>query len=242
MPKKPKPKKPSATLSFKESLCKRRASLGGRTVMRLWSAPKCQAGSYLLFRTSTVGEKAIIAKGFHLGREKKYKTIKQAWNDSVECFYIYYPKPLESLMFADSLVHLREKGLADKFPGSVGVVRVFKCSLVRSPEGKLSFPILSTPSVLFVSAIQGSYIQRKTQSLSRSLVSKHGGWREHLLDKVFQDAILHGLDIVVFKPPDLVQAEDSKRVTIQTSIFIKAAGKHGFKSVKKEDGVVFVKK
>ena len=98
-------------------------------------------------------------------------------------FLIYYPEPREAKYFMLASKHLRGGGFADTFPGCVGVISF-----------TLGDPKASSRTAN-IYAMQGGFSQKKSQELSRALVSKHGGWREHLLDYFLKELFQK-----IFKP------------------------------------------
>jgi hypothetical protein len=77
----------------------------------------------------------------------------------------------------------------------------------------------SKPTQIAISHIQGSFSQKKSE-LSRSLVTKHGGWRQHLLRAFFEKARKEGYASVI---PPKTMSKETKR------IFFEVAEQHGYK-------------
>ncbi len=209
-----------------------RMQRGARVVSsRLWGRIRATHNKYHFFRARNIGSKAMIARAFYARPETELFSAREAMRKETFCAWLYYPKPAEAEKFAESIRHLTPNSLAERFPGTVGVIaaNVFPA---RSPK---------EPALIHITAIQGSFIQGITPSLSRSLVSKHGGWREHLLEQLFRDANAIGVRRISFRP--ITFGRHEPRFRRQAALFLQAARKHGFRRVEKQNkNVIFVEK
>ncbi len=138
--------------------------------------------------------------------------------------WIYYPTPEEAVLFASSFEHLKFGGSVEYVPGCVGAVS----GKYTSTNGK---------RLLVIDTIQGGFIQEKTTELSRALVSKHGGWRQHLLDHIFKEVTAKNIDTVVFDLSHYIA--DRNRLIPQGKIIVeialRAADKNGFERLRKRE-------
>jgi hypothetical protein len=121
-------------------------------------------------------------------------------------FWVYYPAPSEAMRFAIAAERTRRGGPATYFSGSVGAI-------FGKVEGNASFRNLN------IDYIQSCFILRESPVLSRSLVSKHGGWRQHLLNRIFKEGPAQGIKKISFAP----------KSKIQKDIFEEIAKKNGCK-------------
>jgi len=145
-------------------------------------------------------------------KEKKQKNAIIVETESPFGIYswIYWPKPSDALRFALARKYLVRGGYADAYPGSVGVV-------TGSISEGGSFLYGQFHKTLILGSMQGCFRQ-KANELSRSLVDKHGGWRQHILEYIFQQCPKQGVGKVSFVP----------RTEIQKKIFVDTAEKNGF--------------
>jgi len=194
------------------------------TASKLWAMPKAKIGAFHAFRINTIGRgggKGIIVQAFYARPKESFGTLAANRRRGRNCYWAYYPKPEEAEKFADSLEHLVERGPAFEFPGSVGTIRAY----------------ILPDKTMQISSIQGSFIQKKTPGLTAWMTAKHGGWRQHLLDELFLDAIKSGIKRVCFSTPMIGESERTRRII---AIFLRAARKHGFRRVGKKEERHFI--
>ncbi|GEM_PF-5542978 len=132
---------------------------------------------------------------------------------------IYYPAPNEALLFADASQKVMGMGPGWYFPGCVGAVSVYSHFKAHQKE----------ESYYEIDYMQGSYYFPKSSGLTRELVTKHGGWRHHLLEQVFLQAKKNGIRRVVLNLRSGLKRTQRK---YQKGIFEQVAKKHGFEPVK----------
>jgi len=138
--------------------------------------------------------------------------------------WVYYPKPEEAVRFADARDSVRLLGNTEPYPGCVGMANT-------EQKGH----------TLSIYDMQGSYnfkgyergrsgMPKTDLTLTRNTTTRHGGWRQHLLRQVFQEAIEAKITEVRFVFPHLFEGENAlKRHKIIEAIFREAAEAHGFR-------------
>jgi hypothetical protein len=126
--------------------------------------------------------------------------------------FAYFPSPEEAKLFAEASQAVFKDGPADVYPGAVGVLRYGFTLNQKKPDSK--------PNQITIRTIQGAFLQ-KEGGLSRSLVTKHGGWRQHLLNVFFEKAQKERYASVI--PPRRMSKETRK-------IFFEIAEQHGYRS------------
>lgn len=127
---------------------------------------------------------------------------------------VYYPHPDHARFFAEALRFLDFSHPATDNPGSVGTLY----SLVRG-EGKATRAEIEW--------VQGSFIQGKPGSLTRSFVSRYGGWRQHLLKAWFEEIQRRNIGRAVLHLTELGGGTNA-------TTFLEAAAEHGYKIVENE--------
>jgi hypothetical protein len=148
-----------------------------------------------LIQVARIRDKAIIARG----------------STTRTTSLVYYPTATEGELFAEGNVHVTLGGYGRFVPGSVGMLR-FK-------------PHHHSGDSFSVDFMQGSFIQSKTPTLERRLVTKHNGWRHHLLRHFFTQEIPNAHQVVL-KPPHKGGEKNGE-------IFIEIAQECGFTQIKK---------
>lgn len=186
------------------------------TLSSLWASEIRPVNSFLtgyeIKRTGFVPEKhkqgkpkAVVARAE--GETKELSTPLR---------WVYYPSPQEAIGFAEASLHAEHLSPVKYFPGSVGVV--------GGNYLHHSDPAMREYEITFM---QGSYSFIKPSTLSRELVTRHGGWRQHLLGEVFSEALSKGVTKITFKiQRDLQRTQ----VENQRKIFEETAKKHGFET------------
>lgn len=160
-------------------------------------------------KAAEIGSLALRRVGFIFGGNRQKKgMIVEAESNIVEGrhYWVYYPKPSEAVLFALASEHARYGGPGDYFRGSVGVI-----------SGTVDNKAVSSRNA-HIDFMQGNFAFSNSSELSRSLVSKHGGWRQHLLGYLFKEGPSQGIKRIDFEP----------RSKIQEDIFAGIAKKNGF--------------
>jgi hypothetical protein len=138
--------------------------------------------------------------------------------------WLYYPTPEEAVRFGKGLQNVGQHSVTKHYPGSVGLIKT-------KQEG----------ADLTISFMQGSFAHKKTEGLSSWATSKHGGWRQHLLKNIFEDAIKNNVKSVSFELPDPSKVTEKARQN-QSKIFIEEASKFGFKRrIGREDLIILLR-
>jgi hypothetical protein len=107
------------------------------------------------------------------GKNPKALIARHRYGENEHAALCYYPPAMEARQFVAGLLYVKEEGITERYPGSVGVTTIYK-----------------TSDSVGVSIMQGSFIQRETPELSKALIKKHQHWREHTLRYLFE----HELD------------------------------------------------
>jgi|GEM_PF-4196243 len=206
-----KPKKKQAPSLTQQDIKRlKKTRLAHRSIYLLWSGRRYESAegwrrmAFVFGGKQGKGEKKamIVEVGDHFGA---YNVIAPTWAN-----WVYWPKPSEALRFALARKHLVPGGYADTFLGSVGTVSG-SFGISRSFADKAIY------KTLIINNMQGNFSQN-TSGLSRSLVSRHGGWRQHIMGCIFQQCLVKGVKRVSFMP----------KSEIQMKIFLEAAEKNGF--------------
>lgn len=136
-----------------------------------------------------------------------------------------YPSAEHAQKFASSIPMLIYKGPSETYPGAVGVVRVQR-----------------TPNGFHIPFMQGTFRQAAfggAQLVPRSVATKYGGWREHLLDRLFEKAKDEGIGQVTMAA--ITRDYNHERYVPggheNANKFTAAAQRHGFE-VNKKDGEI----
>ncbi|HEV8289537.1 MAG TPA: hypothetical protein VGQ00_01125 [Candidatus Norongarragalinales archaeon] len=118
----------------------------------------------------------------------------------------YYPKNIdEARAFAAGALRVAGGGPAQAYPGAVG-------SLYGAEKNDHTYAI---------GYVQGHFLLQRTPELSRKIVTKHGGWRHHLLNHAFKL-------IQENKSISRIQLSMSQTTPETMKIFKQVAAKHGF--------------
>ncbi len=157
-------------------------------------------------------------------------TRKRTFADREVIHAAYYPRPEHSDAFAArQRLHLVFPAgpTQTRFPGAVGVIQA------NADHEKKTLEIHN---------LQGGYKQKTSEEglrllakheappLTRALASKYGGWRQHLLDELFEYANAHGLGKVEWNGEyydENRHVHCVPRAAARTD-FSKIAQKHGF--------------
>jgi len=143
-----------------------------------------------------------------------YATIKPPEDDSQADYehendhLCLYPLPQHVRLFGESSLSLKDTGPSEKFPGAVGVVQF---SISGKPSESSVGEIAQNPALALdpiyllnenaryirIGYVQGCFKQGKPATLTRAIVTKYGGWREHLLTCLFGRAVEQGINFIV---------------------------------------------
>ena len=179
----------------------------GKPPAGLWAAKEGTAAlkagkpitSIIVHKRLNGGQKGIIGKLDRFGAT----------------YWIYYPKKEHFQTFKKAVKFVRPGGPASLSPGSVGVIKTEHLN----PN--------SNYRAIFIKTMQSSFMTGKPSKLNRSLATKYGGWRQHILDEIFAQVLKEKIG-VAFEIPE-IQGEKPNSPRERMKIFIDAAKRHGFK-------------
>ncbi|HEV8289545.1 MAG TPA: hypothetical protein VGQ00_01165 [Candidatus Norongarragalinales archaeon] len=130
---------------------------------------------------------------------------------------VFYPEPQHVKLFARSnaIGKVRTGGPGYHFPGSVGSL------YYQNHEGELH-----------VAWIQGSFAQKTTPGLERKIVTRYGGWREHLLKELFERADQKGIRTVRYYSGQIISVskDTHEPKKVNEALFEKIAANAGFET------------
>lgn len=183
-----------------------------KNLVVLWSEQKGSLASTGLARN--LKRQAFVFGGKQGKGEKKAMIVTadaSSFGTEYHC-WAYYPKPVDAMKFAGSIKSVEFDSPTRQFPGSVGIML-----------GHVS------GNSVEIHYMQGSFSQRKAPNLTRGLVSKYMGWREHILRHIFQDASAKGINEITLKS-DVWEKKIESKSRRQAKIFLRVAKEHGFKT------------
>lgn len=122
---------------------------------------------------------------------------------------IYYPKPSEALRFILASEHKTAGDPGKFFPGSVGVIGLTQKDLLFGEA--------------HVEYIQGCFNFKESPELTRSLATKHGGWRQHLLDYLFKELSSQKIRTITYSPLNRIQEMIFREVAVKNSFEVEAS-------------------
>jgi hypothetical protein len=166
----------------------------------------------------------LIRRKFVFDSKDKKKGVIAESDSGIIKFFLYYPKPEHFERFYESSRTLLA-GYRNMFPGSVGA------AALRAEE----------PNRWILSSIQAHFKTDPHGHVNRSLATNYGGWRERVLECIFEDAKKSAAMIVFekeiidpkFFPADKIRASLARRDT-----FRKAAKKNGMKVIE-DDKLIY---
>lgn len=145
----------------------------------------------IIQRVSFVRKRNGVAKAAIF--KKRYNTMRKRIFDEV---YVYFPitKKDASKFYNNSIVNSKVHGPGDTYPGAVGVIEL------RFEHDVLTFGY-----------VQGAFVHKPGGTLTRGIISKHGGWRQHLLRQIFKKVKQRGIKKIRFEEV----SETSTRIIAQ---------------------------
>ncbi|MEI7961664.1 MAG: hypothetical protein WCI04_04995 [archaeon] len=155
--------------------------------------------------------KALIARDAqisHYGKTPKAFTL------------VYYPKPSDGEAFRRGSGTTIRGSPGMRFLGSVGSLRIN--------------PILEKDQLIYkISYMQGHTKSGKKRSPPRSLVTKYGGWRSHLLEIAFEEAEKNRAKVLLALRNPKIFPKEKAQLEARKKEFTTAAKKAGFVSIER---------
>ncbi|MDO8646832.1 MAG: hypothetical protein Q7R70_00245 [Candidatus Diapherotrites archaeon] len=208
-----KPSNPSAGL---------RAAKKSAVPVKLWTAKE---GSVAIKGVEALRKKTakIIVHRKLLEKNGVQKGIigKLDWFGNT--YWIYYPKQEHFQTFKEGSKFVIAGGPATLSPGSVGVIKTER---------------LANSNTILIKNMQASFRTGFPAELNRSLATKYGGWRQHVLDEIFSHARNEGVGVAfeLMQQTNTTASEKERR-----NVFINSARKNGFR-VKETQLMLFAEK